>query len=243
MVWQQVQRHPLVKRFNQFDTRQRMLIIGAWLLVFWVLLDAVLVTPLQDEAQALQLDTAELQSLVTVFVNEKNKLQQQATQKVVKTPEQELAELEARLTELNLRLKRRTNNLVEPTQMVELLREVFIQQTRVSLLDVESLKPEPIVTRQVEDKAADPVVAQADSKAKETKLTAEKVPPPDYYKHVVRLTFDGSFRDITRYLDQVEKLPWQLYWGAMTLEVKEFPRSRVILDVYTLSKDKAWLGV
>jgi len=243
MNMEQFTRHPLVKRFNQFDTRRRVMIVGGWLVMLWVVLDSALVSPVGEKIIQINSELEGLEAQVTVEGLQKTKLLKQSKKEIVKTPEQELAELETRLAEVTLRLDRRTNSMVEPKQMVDLLREVFKHQTRVKLLDVESLLPEPIVTAIGQTDADVSKVEKSQKQSLKGKPEPQQIKEPDFYKHSVRLTFEGGYRDIARYLAKVENLRWQLYWGELSLTVKEFPTTRATVEVYTLSREKAWLGV
>jgi MSHA biogenesis protein MshJ len=45
------------------------------------------------------------------------------------------------------------------------------------------------------------------------------------------------------YLARLEALPWQLFWGKVTLDAGEHPKLRLTLTLHTLSLNKAWLVV
>jgi MSHA biogenesis protein MshJ len=53
----------------------------------------------------------------------------------------------------------------------------------------------------------------------------------------------GSYADLHDYLAGLEELPWQMFWGRISLETEQHPRLRVRLTVHTLSLSKAWLVV
>ncbi len=63
------------------------------------------------------------------------------------------------------------------------------------------------------------------------------------FKHGVELTLRGSYFEMLDYLVQVESLPWQMYWGRLRLEARDYKRPELTLTLYTLSLDKAWLTI
>jgi MSHA biogenesis protein MshJ len=63
------------------------------------------------------------------------------------------------------------------------------------------------------------------------------------YRHGVTLVFEGSYFDIQRYLEKLESLPWQFYWKKFDYLVGEYPTASVELEIYTLSTNKAFIGV
>jgi MSHA biogenesis protein MshJ len=63
------------------------------------------------------------------------------------------------------------------------------------------------------------------------------------YKHGVEITVRGSYADLLQYLNTLEHLPTQMFWGVARLNVVEYPSAELKLTLYTLSLDKIWLQV
>jgi MSHA biogenesis protein MshJ len=63
------------------------------------------------------------------------------------------------------------------------------------------------------------------------------------FKHGVRITVRGSYPDMLRYLETLEHLKAQMFWGRAELTVTRYPVAELTLTVYTLSLDKTWLVV
>jgi MSHA biogenesis protein MshJ len=51
----------------------------------------------------------------------------------------------------------------------------------------------------------------------------------------------GNYLDMIDYMNALETLPTQLFWGGAQLVVEEYPTSRLTLTLYTLSLDPKWL--
>ena len=47
----------------------------------------------------------------------------------------------------------------------------------------------------------------------------------------------------TQYLQTLEKLPTQMFWGMAKMDVVKYPQVELTLTLYTLSLDKTWLQV
>jgi MSHA biogenesis protein MshJ len=65
--------------------------------------------------------------------------------------------------------------------------------------------------------------------------------PPLLYRHGVEVTVRGNYLDMVNYMDALESMPTQLFWGRAQLEVEEYPSSRLTLTLYTLSLDQKWM--
>lgn len=61
------------------------------------------------------------------------------------------------------------------------------------------------------------------------------------YRHGVELVLQGSYLDMISYMDALEKLPVQLFWGKARLDAQQYPNSRLTLTLYTLSLDQKWM--
>jgi len=116
--------------------------------------------------------------------------------------------------------------LLSPDRMAGVLQQLLGRDPRVRLVSMRNLAPEPI----------DRVEAQV--------APAEPVPTPSaqVFRHGVELVVEGGYLDLLAYLDTLERQPWQLFWGKVTLEA-DYPRATLRLTLYTLSLDRAWLVV
>jgi MSHA biogenesis protein MshJ len=61
------------------------------------------------------------------------------------------------------------------------------------------------------------------------------------YRHGVELTLQGSYPDMVSYMDALEHLPVQLFWGRAQLDAQNYPDARLTLTLYTLSLDDKWM--
>ncbi len=68
-------------------------------------------------------------------------------------------------------------------------------------------------------------------------------PKAGLYRHGVTLIFEGKYFDIQQYLENLESLPWQFYWKKFDYIVGDYPTASVELEIYTLSTNKAFIGV
>lgn len=63
------------------------------------------------------------------------------------------------------------------------------------------------------------------------------------YRHEVEIELQGTYLELLSVLQEMEKLPWQLYWSKASLRTEEHPQSTLSLRVFTLSLDKTWLDL
>ncbi|MBA5640196.1 type II secretion system protein M [Duganella sp. LX20W] len=61
------------------------------------------------------------------------------------------------------------------------------------------------------------------------------------YRHGVEIVLQGSYADMVQYMDALQALPSQLFWGKAKLDAGQYPSSRLTLTLYTLSLDTKWM--
>lgn len=66
---------------------------------------------------------------------------------------------------------------------------------------------------------------------------------PRLYRHSLVLTLRGSYLDCLRYLEVVERLPWQIYWSRLEFSADEYPVNDIVIELTTLSLQEEWIGV
>jgi len=128
-----------------------------------------------------------------------------------------LARIQGRLDEINERLGGYVAEMIDPAQMSRVLQDLLKEQSTLRLIRVRNLSPEALS-------------ASADALNK------------TFYRHRLEIDFEGSYLACLEYLEEIEDLPWRFYWQLLDIEVLEYPRNRIRLEVSTLSPDVEWIG-
>ena len=125
--------------------------------------------------------------------------------------------VQRRIDAINESLGDYASELIDPAEMARVMEGVLKEQSRLRLIRIRNLRPEALS-------------ASADSRT------------ATFYKHGLQIEFEGSYQACVDYLQEIENLPWRFYWQVLELEVLEYPRNRVRLEVSTLSLDEEWIG-
>ncbi len=129
-----------------------------------------------------------------------------------------LVEIEARRLEVEARLETRAADLIAPSQMAAVMKDLLVRQHGLSLVRLENLPPEALVETGADGRAA-------------------------LYRHGLRLKIEGSYLAALRYLDELEALPWRFSWALVDIDARDYPTSLIVIEVATLSLDEDWIGV
>jgi MSHA biogenesis protein MshJ len=139
-----------------------------------------------------------------------------------------LAELRTEIAALDQRIAAEERRFTAPSEMRQVMARLLDRNRGVHLVEMRTLP-------------ADGLGAGGKPTAKQ-----RRTPGPGerlVYRHGMELTVKGSYLDLLAYARDLERLPRQLYWGALQLDAAGYPKVSMKLVVYTLSLDPAWLSV
>lgn len=222
----------LSQSVDRLSLRERLLLLAATLFVVGGLWEAVLAAPLaarerlaNDKVTALQARLIELDASLSV-----------AAAGVGEGMPEQAARLQALRESVQARdaeMRDFTTDLVDPAEMRVVLEELLRRQNGLTLVSAINLPALPVLG----DEGAEASGDSSDSAA------AEASDAPKLYRHSFVLKLRGNYLDCLRYLEDVERLPWHIYWSRLELSIDEYPVNDVVVEVATLSLDEEWIGV
>ena len=221
----------LSARFDALMLRERVLVLVGGVVGIALIFDSLALQPLEARKKRLEGQIAEARQNIKV------------AEALVSTPDTGTEpdavkrsyrdELTKRLADVERNMQSLQSGLVPPERMAKVLEGMLSSSRGLRLISLRTLPPQRVET------------AGAASAAKPAAKGAKPVPDSDrtVYQHSFELTLQGTYFDLYDYLAQVEKLPWQMFWGRISVNTEQYPRLRVTLLVQTLSLTKAWLIV
>jgi len=142
--------------------------------------------------------------------------------------------LRQQLVDLDKSMQELQSGLVPPERMAKLLEEMLARGRGLQILSLRTLTVQRYET---------PALAPNGKAPNKTAKPAPKDPERTVFQHSFEITLQGSYIELHDYLTQLEKLPWQMFWGRINVSTEQYPRLRATLTVQTLSLNKAWLIV
>jgi MSHA biogenesis protein MshJ len=140
----------------------------------------------------------------------------------------ELDKLRARLEALSGRLQALESSLVPPERMAGLLEDMIGKRSGLRLVSLKTLPAAPFLEKE---------------KSEKTDAEPSREKGVGLFKHGVEIRLEGSYQELTAYLERLEKSRTKLLWGSAVLSAEQHPRLVLTLTVYSLSLDRAWLVV
>lgn len=221
----------LLARFDALNRRERIVVSVAVWLVLLLLMDTLAITPAQRQSGATAKAIAEKQAEIARSETEVAALRIKRSQDPDAEARARIAELEKRIADIDGQLKSARTQIVPPEKMAGLLDQLLRRNKRLELVSLRSAAPESMGKPEGSGGADKGAAAQG------------KGPAEALYRQGMELTLSGSYADMLDYVAQIEQLPWKIFWGRLEMKVDEYPRAKLVLNVYTLSLDKTWLSI
>ncbi|MCZ6823127.1 MAG: hypothetical protein O7F10_09285 [Deltaproteobacteria bacterium] len=209
--------------------RQRLLLLLAIVAVFLLLWDAVLMRASELREEQAESDTELLEKQVKAL-----ELEAEATlKKLASDPNLERrkrkVELERQLAELDAGFHERTADLIPPSEMVRVLKELLRRESGLQLVRLESVP-------------ASPLLAPDEELGSEGKVDLGSG-PIRLFRHGLILELSGDYMSVLRYVQALERLPWKFFWESMNYQVQQWPTGKITLKLLSLSSEEGWIGV
>lgn len=132
--------------------------------------------------------------------------------------QQRLAIVEQQNQDLDSQLDEQMVAMVPADYMPELLSNLLGQVQGIKLIKFMSIAPIPLL-----------------AVGEDKKL--------NLYSHGIRLSLEGDYFSVLRFVEAVEAMPDKLYWKRLDYNVAEYPLATIEIELYTLSINKDFISV
>jgi MSHA biogenesis protein MshJ len=214
--------------YNLRPVRERALILLTALVLVLVLVWELAVTPLQQRHQSLENRIQTLSASRDDLLAQQQVLDAQLATDPSRELRNQLSARQQRLERLDQQIADTTGQLIAPSAMVALLRNILAAQDSLELQSLELQTPTPVFAP-----------GSPEQPSQESQTTAE----PLLYAHDVELRIKGSYLEVLNYLQRLEAMDERLGWIRLEYSAGDWPSGEAVIKVQTLSLDQAWLGV
>jgi len=226
-------------RIDAMSLRERVLIFLMAAVVLVVLVNALLLDPqFARQKQLSQKITAGQAQIAAIQNDIQQKVRAQAGDPDAAL-RQQLAQLQQQSGQLRGALEDTRKALVAPEKMPALLQAILRRDGRLQLVSLTTLPVADLAEHaRADTKSGSPAPINSAAAASEGTSGIGSI-----YRHGVEITIAGTYPDMVRYMEQLEAMPWQLYWGKAKLQTDAWPQARLTLTLFTLSLDKKWINL
>lgn len=212
----------VVDYLHGLTLRERILVAGVICTLIYMLGDAFILSPKEQsyQSQVKELNRINQQQaeVDTAIIEISNKLT--AEKQKVEQIKADLNQVKHDIELEEQKLEQALSNVVPPTQITTLLRSLLSEQAQG--LRLVSIKNEPVKPINTDDSS-----------------TAKTL----LYEHAATIELAGRYNDLHDYLSILEQSDWQLFWDKLDYSVSEYPESKIVLRVHTVSANDYWIGL
>jgi MSHA biogenesis protein MshJ len=204
--------------------RERVVLFICALALLFFFADLFVLTPQADERKAAVKKMSVLRSDLSVLTAQEKTIPLRKDLDPDSENRDKAAQLQTEIKRKRDYLQTEVANLVTPSAMPELLRDLLTQEPRLQLLHLANQTPERL--------ALSPSAPSM----------TEDVDMPSLFRHRLQLEFSGTYLATLDYLRKLEALPQTITWDSVEIETDEYPKATVRLQVHTLNLSEAWIG-
>ncbi|MDR6965861.1 MSHA biogenesis protein MshJ [Shewanella putrefaciens] len=205
------------QQFEVLSRRERVL-IGIALLALVSIIGFMPLESLWKKQTSISQQLKALEQENQISVQQIELYQQRLTMDPNQDYQQRLVLLQQQNQDIDAQLNEQMVDMVPADYMPALLGNLLGQVQGIKLIKFTSIAPVPLL-------------AVGDEK----KL--------NLYSHGIRMSLEGDYFSVMRFVEAVEAMPDKLYWKRLDYKVAEYPKGMIDIEVYTLSLNKDFISV
>lgn len=206
-------------KYSALQKREKILVLVLAMLFSAFIAYELLVTPESNKSENLEKTIAATISRIGQVEQDLTKMNIALANDPNEPLQDRIARLNQRINSLDEQFTQQLNELIPASTMPKVLDSLFTKAEKLTLLEMSSVFPVDLFSN--------------DKNMQTTRL----------YQHGVKLTFNGNYFAVLEFLEQIERMPYQLYWHSFNYDVEEYPTARIELELFTLSTNEAFIGV
>lgn len=230
----------LAAKFDARAPRERLLIAACLAAVLIYVYSFLFIQPLLGAKGRLVRDVAQNRLVLQTFESAAKSASAQIDPAAARRAYRD--SLRVQVAKLDKEMQGLQKNLVPPQEVPKLLEGVLAHHRQLQLVSLHKLPVQRLDLGSAAAAPAKPADGSAGTVPKDAKAATAGA-DRGVYQHSFEIVVQGSYLELHDYLAQLEKLPWQMFWGKISVDASAYPRITATLTVHTLSLDKAWLVV
>jgi MSHA biogenesis protein MshJ len=231
----------LSTKLDAMTLRERAMVFAAVVASVLFLLYTVSAEPLLNKQKLLRAQIKQQQNQISGIDNEISAMAQGFVVDPDAATREKLQAVQHEIDTTSAGLMAVQKGLVAPNKIAPLLDHLLRGHGKLKLMSMRTLPVTGLNEAALPAQQASPAQQVPPAQA----ANAASAPPPKprelLYRHGVEIVLQGSYLDMINYMDALESLPVQLFWGKAKLDAQQYPNSRLTLTLYTLSLDPKWM--
>jgi MSHA biogenesis protein MshJ len=239
----------LCAKIDALQKREQLIVLLVALAMTYALVQVLVLDPLLQEHDRLDRNINSSQRQIETLEQERLVIDASIKAGPNRVQEKELQTLEQKMAALDRALEESTVALIPPTLMPAVMQEVLAEIKGLKLLSLENRVAIPLVAPENPDTEMQAEnQKQDDDYPKEGNLLRSSSQQQAslgaaLFRHSFVLIMEGDYAATLAFFQALEGKQWKFYWQDLRYEVTKYPKAKIVLEVYTLSTERDWIGV
>ena len=222
----------LAAKIDALNRRERVMVLGAALVVVGALLNLLLLEPAASHKRKASDLIADNTAQIKAMQQKIDAMTGVSMADPDAAKKARLKELQTKLHGAEASMEKIRGRLVSPDKMPQLLESILHKNSQLKLITLKTLPAGGSLSDvQKNEKGS----GEANAITSNGNLSL--------FRHGAEITIEGGYLDMLAYIEALEQLPSRLLWGGAVLAADASGTSRLTFTVYTLSLDKTWLSI
>lgn len=229
----------LRKKFNDFSTREKLLVTGLVFAGVFFLWDYSVYGYFDSANQEYVVKKADLDNKIKTLNDQIVSKTTIAGKEITSVSEQTKA-LKEEVANLQKTISSQVKEMIPPAEMRNVFRNIIDKAEGIDLIGIETMPPKAI---SITSKSENPENQKpAPSAGKVPEPVKAEVKTFNIYSHELKIEFNSTYFDTLKFIQAIESQSLKMFWDELTYEVIEYPKAKVKIVVHTLSLEEGWIG-
>ncbi|GEM_PF-3488595 len=201
------------------NSRERMFIFAGSFVILYFLWNVIFLRPIHQSEVSYLSETQKIQGELSVQQTQTNEILQ-----IVTEPRfQQMLSEQKNLKSSGANIIQQLNSVkstVIPIENYSAVVEAILNTTgNIKIINIKKLPPEPWIPKD---------------------LLTPDIPPElkNIYKYAIQIEILSNFFNAISYLENLEKLPWRIYWDTLDYKVTKYPEADITITFHVLITEK-----
>lgn len=217
-------------RWVMLAKRERLMLFAVGLFAIAGLVDTYLIEPIRQDMQATRNELVSLQAETDKLVQETSRVKLGVGVHQNSPLQLEILDLRARVAAQEMLLASLGDLMISPSNMLPLMKQVLSRHADIQVNLMETVPPVSFVEKHLQGSSA------------ETTAANEQLNISHIFQHSIRLKVAGNYLAVMRYMADLKAMGHRIAWENAQMTAN-YPNCELTIEVFTLSTQRAWLGV
>jgi MSHA biogenesis protein MshJ len=240
----------LISQFDKQPIRTRLIITLACIAVLVLLFDLLFLNGALIQNKKINTTRETLDKNLSQLTTNLSEINSGIANQKNNPLNKQLNQITKEIIEAKSSLGSQTINLIQPQEMVIVLKEILSKSKNLKLISLKTYQPQVLFKtteeiqkeKEIQLSKTLTLVSSKKTASEEELLNTRSDDSPKIYRHPLEIVFEGGYVETQAFINELESIPQKINFDSFEYSVQEYPRSKITLKVSTLSLSRKWIS-